>query len=658
MPNLLLFAVLTWTLCIPQVNGIVGYDCGSTHLNVTTLSLLDVESCDIPLTQPQIEKTYIQLLQLSKFESIEVIQCKVSINRFIYYCGMHSHLSTVRNAQAEYILEITAEQCKKMHLTGIFSFDIHNYIYGLKVNQTTMRPTIFAGSANSDGRCSGAQYSDLYGAWDNVIVQGTTTITLTSYQTSINLETNQIRLKSGTICPYTDATCMDIDGGHTFWKTLPTDHCKFNHYDVLYEGYANRMVDTFFEHPQIVYSLSTQDITFALTRTGEEPVCGYTLIKTEHPKLLILETKKGESFTTKRRLSTENLDIFTYINSKFVYVEKHIRSQMNLLYRDVLKQRCTLEQQVLKGALSLAINSPDEFAYQIMKGPGYMAVISGEVVHIIKCTPVDVKIQHVKECYSELPVQKGNETYFLSPRTHILIKTGTQISCNRVIPPMFFLNDGWYRMTPTPEHSLPPTIMKPMTKPTWHYTNPGSLAASGIYSDTDLENLRDHIMFPAEKGGILNAMARGVKGEPIVSQGISLSHLLDESSIQKITENTWKKIWGNFISFGNASAGIIGIYFCIRTVKLIIDTIIHGYAIHTIYGWSLHLIGALWDSVTNLIIHLSQKPKRKEAFQEEAAEKLTTSEENPNLPKDTTNQERSTEISIEQKDILRIYPQL
>ena len=86
-------------------------------------------------------------------------------------------------------------------------------------------------------------------------------------------------------------------------------------------------------------------------------------------------------------------------------------------------------------------------------------------------------------------------------------------------------------MTPTPEHFLPPTIMKPMTKPTWHYTNPGSLAASGIYSDADLENLRDHIMLPAEKGGILNAMARRVKSESIISQGISLSHLLDENSL-------------------------------------------------------------------------------------------------------------------------------
>jgi len=71
---------------------------------------------------------------------------------------------------------------------------------------------------------------------------------------------------------------------------------------------------------------------------GEELLCGYTLIKTEHPKLLILETKDGESFVHKRKVSVENLDIFAYVNSKFVYVEKRIRTQINYLYRDVLKQ--------------------------------------------------------------------------------------------------------------------------------------------------------------------------------------------------------------------------------------------------------------------------------------------------------------------------------
>ncbi|RLU21202.1 hypothetical protein DMN91_005575 [Ooceraea biroi] len=413
-----------------------------------------------------------------------------------------SHLDST-NAQADYILDTTSSQCRQMHQTGIYSISASNFLYGLKVNQTTTRPVTWAGSVTLDGQCLGAQYSNPYGKWNNVIVQGTLTITLASYYTAINLETNHVHLRSGTTCTYTYSSCMDIDGRHTFWESIQQDHCKFNQYDVLYEGYASRMLDTFLEQPQIIYSLSTQEITFALTMTGEEHLCGYTLIKTEHPKLLILETKKGESFTTRRRISAENIDLLAYVNSKFVYVEKHIRTQMNLLYRDVLKQRCDMEQQLLKGTLSLAINSPDEFAYQIMKGPGYMAVISGEVVHIIKCIPVDVKIQHVKECYSQLPVQWNNNTYFLSPRTHILIKTGTQITCSRVIPPMYFLHDGWYRMLPTPERTLPPTIIKPLTKPTWHYTNPGSLADSGIYSNENLEHLRDHVMFLAEKTSIL-----------------------------------------------------------------------------------------------------------------------------------------------------------
>jgi len=54
-------------------------------------------------------------------------------------------------------------------------------------------------------------------------------------------------------------------------------------------------------------------------------------------------------------------------------------------------------------------------------------------------------------------------------------------------------------MIPTPEHSLSPTIMKSRIKSTWHYTNPESLIASSMYIDMDLENLRDHIMFPAKK---------------------------------------------------------------------------------------------------------------------------------------------------------------
>lgn len=82
-------------------------------------------------------------------------------------------------------------------------------------------------------------------------------------------------------------------------------------------------------------------------------------------------------------------------------------------------------------------------------------------------------------------------------------------------------------------------------------------------------------------------------------------------------------------------------------IKLIIDTVIHGYTIHTIYGWSLHLLGACWDSVTNLILHLSRKPQTPP---EETKQELQASQ-----PESTPSE--TIELSVH-TPIPNIYPQL
>ena len=76
---------------------------------------------------------------------------------------------------------------------------------------------------------------------------------------------------------------------------------EFQQCSILYEGLANKVIDHDFDNKQIMYSLSTQDITFALTAKRKETVCGYVVIKTEHPKLLIFETTKGESFANYKK---------------------------------------------------------------------------------------------------------------------------------------------------------------------------------------------------------------------------------------------------------------------------------------------------------------------------------------------------------------------
>ena len=70
------------------------------------------------------------------------------------------------------------------------------------------------------------------------------------------------------------------------------------------------------------YSSTDKDITFVLDRETRNPVCSYVLIQTEHPKLLIFETRPGNSFLENKHLEVQNMDIFTYVNSKFICVKR------------------------------------------------------------------------------------------------------------------------------------------------------------------------------------------------------------------------------------------------------------------------------------------------------------------------------------------------
>ncbi|XP_036148938.1 uncharacterized protein LOC118647682 [Monomorium pharaonis] len=169
---------------------------------------------------------------------------------------------------------------------------------------------------------------------------------------------------------------------------------------------------------------------------------------------------------------------------------------------------------------------------------------------------------------------------------------------------MYNIYGRWYRAMPKMMETLPPPTIQPLTHPTWKYVSPSDLATSGIYTSEDLDRLRTHIMFPVERPAMLNTIAHGAMGGTVPAGSISMLNLLDEASLDKIAESAGAKLWKGFITFGSASAGVLAIFIIIRLIKLIVDTLIHGYALHSVYGWSMHLLGAVWSSVTHLLLHL------------------------------------------------------
>jgi len=158
----MLIIIIYTVILSPTANGLMGFDCGGQRMNITSVSLLSVNDCDLKNHAPNSSEVYIQLLQLSEYNYAEV-QCKIQISRRIQYCGMHSHISAVNNARVEYLLDVGYTRCLRMFQDGTLTVGNSGIIDGLKPNTSDSRSVMLVGSIKNDRSCQGTQYSDPYG---------------------------------------------------------------------------------------------------------------------------------------------------------------------------------------------------------------------------------------------------------------------------------------------------------------------------------------------------------------------------------------------------------------------------------------------------------------------------------------------------------------
>jgi hypothetical protein len=83
---------------------------------------------------------------------------------------------------------------------------------------------------------------------------------------------------------------------------MPTTACGFEVYDVLFEGTATKIQGSLGAKHTTIFTLETQDTTFALTQTRRHTVCGYTLLGTDIQNSLYLKPKKTIPLKQNQRL--------------------------------------------------------------------------------------------------------------------------------------------------------------------------------------------------------------------------------------------------------------------------------------------------------------------------------------------------------------------
>jgi len=237
---------------------------------------------------------------------------------------------------------------------------------------------------------------------------------------------------------------------------------------------------------------------------------------------------------------------------------------------------------MMQNALTIAARSSDVFALSFYEGIGIYGTFGKRSNSYGKmCTSIKSNHRMLRAASS-----KKRKRNIFSDLANAYINTPQNSDYLYFFAPtMYLLEDSWYKIMPKP--TLSPTIMKPSTKPSWKYI-PGALEyihpfhrTSGIYSQTDLEELKDHIIIPVEQLAILNTMTKGILGRSIVINEGSFSNPMNEASIERIAISAWEKFWNKFFCLA-ISAGLIEIYLIARIIKLLLDTFVHGYTLCTI----------------------------------------------------------------------------
>nr|DBA44219.1 TPA_asm: glycoprotein [Doliuvirus atrichopogon] len=603
--NIKLVALQTST----PITGLIGYDCGTNNLNVTSISLYKPSVCDVNISDIITETVRVQVVQQLSLMPIHVIQCSIMTERRITHCGMHSHSSEVSGSYKHEIKQLSYQQCAKILTTGVYEYSNDVQIWSIKPNSTTRGEVIIVGTLQGSS-CYGGVYRTPEYTWTDVVVRQQYTIKLYDYYTTADIPKDVISLRNGLSCKFSLGDCVDSLEGFITWKTDVNDDCLTNHYRALYTGYVNKTYSKIDSDNRVyIYSVLNDKTLFSIKTLEEIDVCGHPGYITDHQKIFIVEiSNKGVIFKNTDILA-KDLDVFTYFNSKINMLEHHIHNQLNLLYADIRHDLCMLEHKIVSTQLILAKLYPNDFANELMKSEGYTAVVAGESIYVIKCEPVYVIMRQTKLCYQEIPVYYNNKTAFMTPVTKIIQYEGQIKECSDLLPSKFKFGNKWFTIDTHIRETVEPQVITIKRHRTWSYTHIPSLMSAGIYSNEQVTKLKDIIYDNSLQRSATSYMNRALTGRLIQSETFDVKRLLTIDSIRAVIDSYWNKIFSWATKLGNFTSTMLGFWIIGKLIKFVIDTFMHGKILYSLYGFGWHLLASIWDSVTSYLAHNSINKK-------------------------------------------------
>ncbi|AVM87276.1 putative glycoprotein [Wenling fish chu-like virus] len=551
---------------------LIGYDCADTSVNATTFDLTTIKECTEFAPPGEGKSKQVQVIQTMLYRPVHLYTCKVRLTRLAYHCGWQSRMIGKPNMLYSGIIQVGEAMCRRIHHD-------RSFVYGgitvaqMQPNTTTSVSATLAGSIDSSGNCYPvSKYIDAGGAYDNVVVQGVLEISIYDYIGTAMLTEQKITVpRSGLTCPAGPGYCRDTQEGEVVWTFSDEQDCKGVSVEVLYQG-----IGTVYPSGEgDVLIVRSRGNSFALRLHDPTVLCAQEVLRTEHARILVFvrsDDTRYFPFTRTRAQDIKNVDLTSYVNSKFLYVTTMTRINTETMYRSLVSRECDLRRRQLQFELTLAESAPDKVA-QMMAGPGVYGRLLGEVFYVIQCTAVGVDLRFDPLCYEEIPVVYRNRSMFVTPVTRLVVPRGREVPCKGLLHPRFKLGQKWYTRTPELQETSPPETLDPNVPMNWQYDPIVDVSVGGLYSSDQLEALQNEMMFPSMREAVSTAVAR-----VITSTGgstLEVENMFSDSLVSGLTDQIAGKLSWFFSIFGHYASMILGIWVILKTIKYVIGTCVN-----------------------------------------------------------------------------------
>jgi hypothetical protein len=599
-------------------DGIIAYNC--THESVTSaeFSLLPNPPCPDFRTSHVYDEEYvpIQLLQKKEFSSIHGYGIKVVRTLRVARCdGV-----PVTRAHEQRVLTMDRNTVMSTYSSLLWEDEVMKGAgaspIGVTHNGTTRKSRNLRGwTDDKEGYCGGADFSLHDLDYEDSVLQATYEILLYDGTMTVDLENNLVRTYSGTTCEYLEGHCEDYVYGDIYWDREEHDRkrCDQNTYIVLYEGKGviRSYQETTLTEATRVVTVTDDSAAFSLIQTEKLLLCNQVAFRTEHPKLFILEIKYGLRFFNKKELHSLDLDLNAYRDSKFIHLERHFGKSIKDLNADVMNKLCQVQAQTIATLQSMAYTDAMEFAFAWKKKPGHSALVMGEVVHLIDCCPVQVKIKSLSYCTHEIPVVYLNETLFMHPRSRVLSRYAETVPCSSLYPVKYRLRGVWFTLGPHLVASHSPGVLKTTLNFTsWRYKSL-NIGTVGIYSLADIGRQRSAVLFPVERRAITRQIADTAAGLQTGPRSFDLSSLVDVDHFKAMMASYWNELDNSIRIFGSYSGFILGIGFIYRICTTLCTGTLNGTAVTKMFGKCWGLLACLLPGIAHLALLYGKEEQRR-----------------------------------------------